>query len=133
LRCFAAEDAAVELWEALGFVCCEALFGGGDRWAGRDGSAEGGDDGGYDVVHGGADFQAVQVDDVALVEGVVRVVDEVVGVVCEVLLDIVLAFHLIFLRPCCAERAVENSAAQQDRFNIPFQSSAHISYPRLSH
>jgi hypothetical protein len=94
LGCFAAEDAAVELWEALGFVCCEALFGGRDRWAGLDGSAEGSDDGCYDVVHGGTDFQAVQVDDVALVEGVVRVVDEVVGVVCEVLLGRTLALHL---------------------------------------
>jgi hypothetical protein len=50
-------------------------------------------------VHGGADFQAVQVDDVALVEGVVRVVDQVVGVVCEVLLGRMLAFRLSLAIP----------------------------------
>jgi hypothetical protein len=99
LRCFTAENAAVELWEALGFVCCEALFGRRNGWAGLDGSAEGSDDGCYDVVHGGADFQAVQVDDVALVEGVVRVVDQVVGVVCEVLLGRMLAFRLSLAIP----------------------------------
>jgi hypothetical protein len=77
----------VQLWEAFGFVCCEALFGGRDWWAGFDGSAEGGDDGCYDVVDGGADFQAVETDNIALVEGVVGVVDEVVGVIGEVLFE----------------------------------------------
>jgi hypothetical protein len=37
------------------------------------------------VVYGGADFEAVHFDDVALVEGVVGVVDEVVLVVGKVL------------------------------------------------
>jgi hypothetical protein len=77
----------VQLWDAFGFVCCEALCRGGDWWAGLNGSAEGSDDGGYDVVDGGADFQAVKADHVALVERVVGVVDEVVGVVCEVLFE----------------------------------------------
>lgn len=77
----------MQLGKAFGFVCCETLFGCWDGWAGLDGSAEGSDDGCYDVVDGGADFQAVEVDYIALVEGVVGVVDEVVGVVCEVLRD----------------------------------------------
>ena len=86
----------MQLGEALGFVCCEALFGGGDWWAGLDGGAERSDDRCYDVFDGGADFQAVEANYVALVEGVVGVVDEVVGVVCEVLFEaLVLAYSCL--------------------------------------
>jgi hypothetical protein len=100
---FAAENAAVQFGDTLGFVCCEALFGCRDRWAGVDGSAEWGDDGGYDMVDGSADFQAVEADYIALVEGIVGIVDKVVGVVCEVLSDAMLVSHV--LRHCYAKRA----------------------------
>ena len=77
----------MELREALLLVRRESLVARRDGRAVFDWRGEGRDDGGDDVVNGGADAEAVQGDDVAGDEGRVGVVHEVLGVAGEVLVS----------------------------------------------
>lgn len=76
----------MELSEAIFLILSQSLIRSGDRGPEFDRGGEGRDEGGDDVVDGGADAETVQGDDVAGDEGVVGVVDEVGGWGLEVLI-----------------------------------------------
>lgn len=70
----------MQLCETFLLICGKTIVGGWHRRAFGDGRAEWAEDGGHDVVDNSADAKAMELDDIAGSEGIVRVVNEVGGV-----------------------------------------------------